>query len=146
MTSIEYSAIAPEDVALINSPECRAILAAHPNLKVVTVEETDEVDGIYYETAEIFHEMTLPLVDGIPDYIGVIDRDDDEAFLWVLHDDYVMVQDPSPAFIELLKLMDAFSIKTLDERLFHSRNEGVYADSPEVLAAEFDFTVGDYIL
>lgn len=145
MTTIEYSAIAPEDVTLVNSPEFRAILAAHPNLKVVTVEETGEVDGAYNRT-EIYHEMALPLVDGIPDYIGVIDRDDDEAFLWVLHDDYVMVQDPSPAFIELLKLMDAFSIKTLDERLFHSGNEGVYADSPEVLAAEFDFTVGDYIL
>ena len=142
MTTIEYSGIAPEDVALINSPEFRAVLAAHPNLKVVTVEETYDAD----EITEIFHEMKLPLVDGIPDYIAVMDRDDEDAFMWVLHDDYATVEDPSPAFVEVLKLMDAFSIKTLEERLFQPSNEDLYNDSPEVLAADFDFANGDYIL
>lgn len=142
MTTIEYSGIAPEDVALINSPEFRAVLAAYPNLKVVTVEENYDSG----ELKEIFREMQLPLVDGIPDYIAVMDRDDEDAFMWVLHDDYATVEDPSPAFIEVLKLMDAFSLKTLDERLFQPANEDLYTDSPEVLAAEFNFTTGDYIL
>ena len=38
----------------------------------------------------------------------------------VIYDDLTHIIDPSPEFIEILKLMDAFSIKTLNKRIFEA--------------------------
>lgn len=139
MVNIEYAAIAPESVELVNSEEFRSILTAHPSLRLITVEEDDEGD-------EVFTHVPLPLPDGHYACVAVVDKDDDDAFMWVLNDDYDSVADPSPAFIEILRVMDDFSIRKLDERLFISPDPDRYVDSPEVLAADFDFNKGDYII
>jgi hypothetical protein len=140
MAHIEYSGINPESIELINSNEFGAVLAAHPELKLVTVEEDDETG------AEIFNEATLPLPEGYYDCVAVMDRSVPDAFMWVLNDSQCFTEDPSPAFIDVLKVMDAFSVKTQEERLFLSMDPDFYTDDPEVLAAKFDFATGEYIL
>lgn len=141
MTSIDYFGIAPESIELINSDEFRAVLAAHPNLRLVT----PDPDG--YDTGEeTFNDVTLPLPEGHDDCVGVEDSDNDDEFMWVLYDDCDSISDPSPAFIEILKVMDAFSFKTLGERLFSPQRTGRYMDDPALLAAEFDYSQGVYIV
>lgn len=140
MVHIEYSGISPESVELINSDQLGSVLAAHPNLRLVTVEEDEDDDN------EVYNEVVLPLPEEHDACVAVMDKDDDDAFMWVLNDDYQMVADPSPAFVEVLRVMDDFSKQTLAERLFMTQHDDLYVDSPEVLAAEFDFSIGDYII
>lgn len=139
MATIEYFGITPEAVELVNSQKFQDILKAYPHLRLVTstYEDSDE---------EVFTETTLPLAEDSFDYIGLEDRNNPDSFMWVLYDDYAHVDSPSPAFIEILKLMDAFSIKTLQARLFVSGDGGFVGDSEEILAAEFDFSTGKYVL
>jgi hypothetical protein len=141
MVTIDYFGIAPESIELINSEEFRAVLEAHPNLRLVKNDPE-----AYDKGEEIFLDVTLPLPEDHDDYVGVEDRDNDDAFMWILYDDCDMVSDPSPAFIEVLKVMDTFSFKTLGERLFSPQSSGRYMDDPALLAAEYDFTTGEYIL
>jgi hypothetical protein len=139
MANIDYTGIDPSSIELVNSEEFRAALTAYPNLSLVTVDE-DEDDN------EIFNEVVLPLSEGTDVCLAVMDSDDEDAFMWVLYDNYESVYDPSPAFIEILRVMDVFSHKTLNQRLFISMSRELYRDSPEALAAEFDFTKGDYVI
>lgn len=139
MATIEYAGINPESIELLNSEEFCALLTAHQSLRLITVEEDDEGD-------EIFTHVPLPLPEGHYDCVAVVDKADNDAFMWVLYDDCVSVQDPSPAFVEVLRVMDDYSKSTLGERLFISRDLDLYVDSPEVLTAEFDFATGDYVL
>ena len=141
MAHIEYSGINPESIELVNSDEFRAVLAAHPNLQLVTVDEDEETGD------EIFNEVTLPLPEGYYDCVALMDRSNPDSFMWVLNDSPAFVEDPCSGFIEVLKVMDAYSVKTLEERLFELEGHpGLYLDSEEVLAAEFDFANGEYIL
>lgn len=140
MVHIEYSGISPESTDLINSDQLRAVLTAHPNLRLVTVDEEEDDDN------EVYNEVVLPLPEDHDACVAVMDKDDDDAFMWVLNDDYESVTNPSHAFIAVLRVMDDFSNRTLGQRLFSPQNRDLYADSPEVLAAEFDFSTGDYII
>jgi hypothetical protein len=125
MARIEYSAISPASVEFINSDEFRAVLTAHPNLRLVTIGEEDE-DG-----DELLVDVTLPLPEGHNEFVAVMDTD---ALMWVLQVSYCIVKDPSPAFVEVLKVMDAYSVKTLEERLFSREGQSA-----------FDFANGDYV-
>lgn len=140
MANIDYFGIAPEAVELINSDEFRAILEAQPELCLVTVGEEDEY------VPKQFYKVELPLPEGHDERVAVIDVDDRGSFMWVLKDDCDSVTDPSPAFIEILKIMDTFSIEHLEARLFLSQGGGFCGDEPEILAAEFDFAKAEYIL
>lgn len=139
MASIDYFGLKLTDIEFVNSEAFRATLEAHPNLRLVTIYEDEYGD----DTAV---DITIPIQECHDAYVGIEDRDNDETFLWVLYDDCETVIDPSPAFIEILKLMDAYSIRTLEERIF-STNDGDDLDIPypEILKAEFDFTTGDYL-
>jgi hypothetical protein len=140
MVHIEYSGISPESIDLINSDQLRSVLTAYPNLRLVTVDEDEDDDN------EVYNEVALPLSEDHDACVAVLDKDDDDAFMWILDDDYQMVTDPSPAFIEVLRVMDDFSKRTIDERLFMTQHEDLYVDSPTILAAEFDFSTGDYLI
>lgn len=139
MARLEYSGINPTSIEFINSDEFSAVLASHPNLRLVTTGEEDEDDN------ELLVDVTLPLPDGFYGCIAIMDAD---AFMWVLNDSYCIINNPSAAFIEVLKAMDVFSVKTLKQRLFslEGSQTWLYMDSAEVLAAEFDFANGEYIL
>lgn len=139
MVHIEYAGLAPETVEFINSQEFLSVLETHPSLRLVTVEEDEDGD-------EVFTHVPIPLQEGHYDCVGAVDKDDKDAFMWILYDDFASVTSPSPAFIAVLRTMDDFSTSTLEERLFISPNQDLYVDSPEVLAAEYDFTQGDYVL
>lgn len=138
MVTIEYMGMDPEEVELVNSPEFRAALDAHPNVRLVTVTEDDKGNDIY-------HEASLPL-SATGDNVAVLEWENEDSFLWVLFAEDAHVHDPSPAFIDILKVMDAYSVKTYEERLFLSPDEDVLNSDPEVLAAPYDFNTGDYIL
>lgn len=139
MARIEYSSIHPKFAEFINSEEFKAVLAAHPNLRLVAFGEEDE-DG-----DELLIDVTLPLSEDNDKIVGVMDE---EAILWVLQFSYCIVKDPSPAFIEVLKVMDAYYAKTLNQRIF--TREGQFAWLPvteeEMLAVEYDFATGEYLL
>ena len=140
MVYIEYFGINPESIEFVHSSEFRAVLTAHPNLRLVKIDE-DEDGG------ELIVDAVLPLQEGYYDYVGVIDTEKDNDCMWILYgENCEMVEDPSPTFIEILKLMDAFSIKTLKSRIFLPENGEHYRYSPELLTAEFDFTTGGYKL
>lgn len=138
MARIEYSAIHPKFAEFINSDEFKAVLAANPNLRLVTFGEDDE-DG-----NELLIDATLPMPEGSDKFVGVMNAD---GILWVLHDSYCIVKDPSPEFIAVLKVMDAYYAKTLNQRIF--TREGQFAWLPvseaEMLAVEYDFTTGEYL-
>lgn len=138
MARIEYSAIHPKSVELINSDEFQTVLAANPNLRLVTFGEDDE------DSNELLIDVTLPLPEGNDKFVAVMDAD---ALMWVLQVSYCIVKDPSTAFIEVLKVMDAYYAKTLGQRLF--TREGQFAWLPvseaEMLAAEYDFATGEYL-
>lgn len=138
MARIEYSSINPKSVDLINSDEFKAVLAAHPNLSLVTFGELDEDD------IPLLIDATLPLPEDNDEVVGIMDE---EAMMWVLQFSYCIVKDPSPAFIDVLKVMDAYSVKTLNQRIF--TREGQFAWLPvteeEMLAVEYDFATGEYL-
>ena len=139
MTTIKYSPLTTEEVIVVNSEEFRSVLKAHPNVVLVTVEETDEGKAI-------LRRMTLPLTDGYDDFIAVVDQDNDNAFMWVVHDYLAAVSDPSPVFIEILNVMDACSVTTWQESIFTPlQGEQLCTDHPQILASTFDFTADEYI-
>lgn len=139
MVSIEYNGLNPDCMELINSKQFRAVLAAHPSLRVVTVREDEETG----EASVI--DLTLPLPESHNNYVAVIDSGNDEL-MWVLYDDSDAVYDPSPAFIELLKVMDAYSRRHLESRIFIPKDENLSIDNEAVLDAEYDYITGDYFL
>lgn len=139
MARIEYIGINPKFIEFINSDEFNAALSANPNLRLVTLGEYDE-DG-----NELIVDVTLPLPEGHNEYLAVMNA---ENFMWVLQDSYCIVKDPSPAFIEVLKVMDAFHVKIIKERLFSLEGQSawLYLGSAEVLAAEYDYANAEYII
>lgn len=141
MARIEYIAINPKAIEFINSDEFRTVLAANPNLQLVTIEYNDH-------GKEVFNEVPLPLPEDYNNCVALTDHDNPDALMWVLNDSYCLVKDPSPAFIEILKVMDAFHVKTIKERLFSLEGQStwLYLGSAEVLAAEFNFATAEYIL
>ena len=140
MTNIRYTGINPECIDLINSEEFRAVLTAHPALSLITVAEANEY------VKEQYYKVELPLPEGYDEPIAVIDVDDRGSFMWVTCDGFGSVEDPNPAFIAILKIMDNFSVETWDERIFTPLlEERLYADHPEILASTFDFTTGEYL-
>lgn len=140
MTTINYSGIDPQAFGLVNSEAFHFLLENNPNLALVEVSYDDE-DG-----DEVFTHCALPLHYEADNGIGIIDRTDGEKFMWVLNDDYYSVEDPSDSFIEALVIMDAFSIRTQETRLFQPKNTGLYQDDLRILEADYDFTTGDYVL
>lgn len=140
MTTINYSGISPQAFGLVNSEAFHFLLDNNQNLNLVEVSYDDE-DG-----DEIFTRIAPPLYYEADNGIGIIDRTDDEKFIWVLYDDYASVEDPSDSLIEALEIMDAFSTKTQEARLFQTGHAGLYLDDPQLLAADYDFTTGEYIL
>ena len=139
MVSIEYNGLTPDSIELINSKKFRAVLAAHPSLRVITVREDEETGD------EFVIDLTLPLPESHNDYVAVIDSGNDEL-MWVLYDDCDAVYDPSLAFIELLKVMDAYSRRYLESRIFIPKDENLSIYDEAVLDAEYDYTAGDYFL
>lgn len=141
MVAIDYKVFAPESIELINSPEFQAILDVYPSLRLVTSEEDEETWD------EVFIDIALPLPEGHDEFVGVINPDNDDEFMWILYDDYTFqsVGNPSPAFIEILKVMDAYSIKTINQRAFLPINPEHYDRTDEMLASKFDYATGDYI-
>lgn len=141
MATIEYFGINPNATELLGNKEFRSVIDANPELSLVTIEGADEY------VKEQFYLVELPLPKGHDENVAVIDVDNRDSFMWVLKDDSPSsVTDPSPAFIELLKVMDAYSIENLESRLFLSQDDDLSEDSPEVLSAEYDFVKGEYIL
>ena len=141
MAYIEYFGLNPNATELLGIKEFRSVVEANPELCLVTIEEEDE-----YVNRQ-FYLVELPLPKGHDENVAVIDVDNRDSFMWVLKDDSPSsVTDPSPAFIELLKVMDTYSIENLEARLFMSKDDNLCEDSPEILAAEYDFTTGAYIL
>ena len=139
MVSIDYLGLNPDAIELINSKQFRAVLAAHPNLRVITVREDEETGD------ETLTDLTLPLPENHNEYVAVIDSNNDEL-MWVLYDDCDEVYDPSPAFIEILKIMDAYSRKHLESRIFIPKDENLSIEDEVVLDSEYDYTTGDYFL
>ena len=140
MTTINYSGINPQAFGIVNSEAFHFLLENNPNLTLVEVSDDDE-DG-----DEVFTRIALPLHYEADNGIALIDSADDDKFMWVLNDDYASVEDPSDSLIEALKIMDAFSIRTQESRLFECQDTGLYLDDPQVLEADYDFTTGEYIL
>lgn len=140
MATIEYFGINPNATELLLFKEFRSVIDANPELSLVTIEEADEY------VKEQFYLVEFPLPKGHDENVAVIDVDNRGSIMWVLNDSPCFVEDPSPAFIELLKVMDAYSIENLEARLFMSQADDLPEDSPEILAAEYDFTKGEYIL
>jgi hypothetical protein len=140
MVTIEYFGINPNATELLGNKEFRRVIEANPELYLVTIEEEDE-----YVNRQ-FYLVELPLPKGHDENVAVIDADNRESFMWILNEDLCSVTDPSPAFIELLKAMDDYSIENLEARLFLSQDDDLSEDSPEILAAEYDFIKGEYIL
>lgn len=140
MTTIEYFGINPNATELLNSKEFRSVLETYPELSLVTVEEEHEYAKGY------FYKVELPLPEDHDENIAIIDVDDRGTFMWILNEDLCFVNDPSPAFIEILRVMDSFSVETVDTRLFMSQDSELCEDDPEILFAEYDFKNAVYIL
>lgn len=108
MAYIEYFGIDPQfgDAAeLINSPKFQAVLEANPELSLVTIEEKIEYAKGYR------YRVELPLPTDHEENIALIDVDNRHSFMWVLKAALSSVDDPSPAFIEILKVMDTHSVE-----------------------------------
>lgn len=145
MTYIDYMGIAPESIELVNSVEFKNVLETYPNLRLVTTAFDEDGNEIIDEDGnEIFNEVSLPLPAGHDTYVGIEDRNDKDAFMWVLYDDCDSVTDPSPGFIAVLQAMDDFSVQTLNERLFMPKDPDLCLDDDAILEAKFDFAKGDY--
>lgn len=137
MATIEYSGFAPSEARLINSEDFLAVLAKHPELRLVTVDEDDNGE-------ELFIDVLLPLSESHDNYVAVVDNND--GFMWVLYDDYCEISDPNDAFIDVLTVMDKVSVELFGERLFVAGDWDLVVDDEPVLSAEYDFSVGDYAL
>ena len=118
MVTIEYFGINPNATELLGNKEFRRVIDANPELSLVTIEEEDE-----YVNRQ-FYLVELPLPKGHDENVAVIDVDNRDSLMWILNDSFCFVEDPSPAFIELLKVMDDYSIENLEARLFLSQNDG----------------------
>lgn len=140
MTTISYYAINPECFGLVNSEAFHYLLKNNPNLSLVEVSYDDETGD------EIFTAITTPLHSEPENCVALIDNDDDEKFMWVLYDDEASVEDPSTALIEALTIMDAYSIRTEETRIFIDENGEYDLDDPQLLEVDYDFTTGEYIL
>lgn len=142
MVYIEYYGIDTRfcnSAELVNSAEFRAILAANPHLQLLETEYSD----IWGEDAMDL-EITLPIRDNHPSNLFIRDIKNKNA-LNVIFDDLTEVIDPSPEFIEILKLMDAFSVKTFNKRIFEAPLN-LKNDDPTILSSEYDFEQGAYKL
>lgn len=142
MTYIEYYGIDNRfcnSAELVNSAEFRAILAANPHLQLLETEYSD----IWGEDAMDL-EIILPIRENHPSNLFIRDTKNKNA-LNVIFDDLTEVIDPTPEFIEILKLMDAFSVKTLNKRIFEAPLN-FKNDDTVILSAEFDFQKGSYKL
>lgn len=124
---------------LVNSEDFRTLLAANPHLYLF---ET-EYSGIWAEDAT-FSEVTPPFPENYQPNLFIRDTITNET-MWILYDDLAEVEDPSPEFIEILKIMDVHSLKNLNKRIFQTPLH-FKDDDPGILAAEYDFTTGEYIL
>lgn len=123
----------------LNSAEFRAVLDANPHLCLLK----SEYSGIWAEDVT-FSEVTLPVRENYPSNLFIRDTKNNKA-MNVIYDDLTEVIDPSPEFIEILQLMDAFSVKTLNKRIFEAPLN-FKTDDPEILSAEFDFQKSAYKL
>lgn len=141
MVRIDYLVVHLEAAELVNSPEFHSVLTAYPEFKLVTVGEDEDGD-------ETFIPVTLPLPEDVDESLGVMNMNTMKEFVGIVntYDDELSIDDPSPAAIEFLKVMDDFSVKTEESRIFFPTQEDMYTDSPEILTAEFDYTTGEYIL
>lgn len=139
MAHIEFEGISPTEYKLINSKKFRKLLEQHPNLRLVSVSEDEDSDE------EIFTDVLLPLDAEHDDYVALMDTSCDDQFMWVLFDDFVSVQDPSDSLIQVLLLMDKYSIKKHGNRLFLDQDSELYNDDPALLEAVFDFGTGHYV-
>lgn len=123
----------------LNSAEFRAVLDANPHLQLLETEYSD----IWGEDAMDL-EITLPIRENYPSNLFIRDTLNNKA-MHVIYDDLTQVIDPSPEFIEVLELMDAFSVKTLNKRIFEAPIN-FNTDNAEILSAEFDFQKSAYKL
>jgi hypothetical protein len=140
MTTINYSGIGTDCYGILSTEGFHYLLKNHPNLDLVEVTYDDDTDD------EIFTVIKAPLHAEPENCVGLIDRTDNDKFMWVLYDDYASVEDPSDSLIEALTIMDAFTTRTQETRLFETKHEGVYLDDTRLLEADFDFEAGEYIL
>lgn len=142
MAYIEYYGIDTRfcnAAGLLNSAEFRAVLNANPHLYLLE----SEYSGIWAEDVT-FSEVNPPVRENYPSNVFIRDTKNDKA-MNVIYDDLTEVIDPSPEFIEILELMDAFSVKTLTKRIFEAPLN-FKNDDPEILSAKFDFQKGTYKL
>jgi hypothetical protein len=121
----------------LNSAEFRAVLDGNPHLYLLE----SEYSGIWAEEVT-FSEVNPPVPEKYSSNLFIRDTLNDEA-MHVIYDDLTHIIDPSPEFIEILKLMDAFSIKTLNKRIFEAPLN-FKTDDPVILESEFDFSEGSY--
>lgn len=140
MTIISYYAINPESFGLVNSEAFHYLLENNPNLDLVEVSYDDETGD------EIFTTAATPLSSEPENCIALIDRSDDDKFMWVLYDDEASVEDPSAALIEALTIMDAYSTRTEEMRIFIDENGEYDLDDPRLLEVDYNFTTGEYEL
>lgn len=142
MAYIEYHGIDTRfcnAAELLNSAEFRAVLDANPHLYLLE----SEYFGIWGEDVT-YSEVTPPVPEKYSSNVFIRDTLHNNA-MHVIYDDLTEVFDPSPELIEILKLMDAFSVKVMNKRIFqpplYFKN-----DDPEILSAKFDFNEGSYQL
>lgn len=121
----------------LNSAEFRAVLDANPHLQLLETEYSD----IWGEDAMDL-EITLPVRENYPSNLFIRDTLNNNT-MNVIYDDLTVVEDPSPEFIEVLELMNVFSVKTFNKRIFEAPIN-FKTDAPEILSAEFDFQKGSY--
>lgn len=140
MAYVEYHGIDTrfcDATAFLNSSGFRAILDKNPHLYLLE----SEYKGIWGEDVT-FHEVNPPFPEKYSSNLFIRDTLNDKA-MHIIYDDLTEVIDPSPEFIEILKLMDTFSIETLNKRIFTSSQDWK-ADSQEIMTAEYDFSEGAY--
>jgi hypothetical protein len=135
---ISYYAIHPESFGLVNSEAFHYLLKYNPNLDLVEVSYDDETGD------EIFTTVATPLHSEPENCIAIIDRTDNDKFMWVLYDDEASVENPSEELVEALTIMDAYSIRTEETRIFIDDNGEYDLDDPQLLETDFDFTAGEY--
>jgi hypothetical protein len=143
--TISYAPFDEDNLEFINSQPMINFLDQHPYLKV-------SFGTMNYNTGEIiFTETTLPVTKcnlDTEEGIAIIDERWNYPYsphLFIHSNAFGQIDDPSLEFIEILKLMDAFSVKTLKKRIFEAPLN-FKTDDPEILAAEFDFANDEYIL
>lgn len=139
MTTINYCGIGLDCYGLLSTEGFHFLLKNNPNLDLVEVSYNDETGD------EIFTPITAPLYAEPESCIALIDRTDNDNFVWVLYEDYASVEDPSDSLIEALKIMDAFAIRTQETRIFETAT-GYCLDDARLLEADYDFTTGEYDL